>query len=693
MYNINQRDSFEKLQDFLSELLKSNHEEIVKILFGNRLDNEKEEAEKFMNYYKFSLILKHQQRLERKCRNSRVKLNMTGFRQCLKVISLKIIQKLQNEFPANLKQNTNKSDQPIQEVISLSQKPNLIAILEQLRKSSCNKNNVVVFKFVNYKYILQLITLMIKALFAAEFDLVKGCVITACYPPINHQGFHELASYMIPDGVHKIQQDKFFFRIGNIRFIPGQVYTYHFDYRWNQLLQSSIQTLSYSDENVIKIRGEKESEWLDINLINAQVQVISHDFVSITLNPDLIYGIKGKFTQDYYLTCLKNKKDVTIKRGSLIRSISICTSDLLFLGICNLKIEKYLEEYFLQVGLDHWINDVDTNSETIQKILEKGFNELSSDLTYYKFSHSLLDYSFKDLGNLYPKRAYSLTTNASLLNLFKMLDMKIRILYRALLQQQRIIFLCHEYNNQEKYIGDDMYFNVCNLVLSLCFLVSPLNIIYNIQGYKSLLDKGWEQQNSWISIVSNPIFEYRKEWWDILIDINSGKIIESKKEQSLFINNQTDIDFFQNLINLIQVSHINEFQIRSILQKYTSSIIENLPQTLLFKGYRKMKIKNLLNEQQYAQILNILAIIKLQKTMKDQELFQMYVNLLDCLKTELQFKEFFKLFTESNYELNTFGIGTMCQDVLVQEKCREFLKLIEKWDKQLMQQINLFLVI
>ncbi|CAD8197919.1 unnamed protein product [Paramecium octaurelia] len=534
---------------------------------------------------------------------------------------------------------------------------------------------------------------MIKALFAAEFDLVKGCVITASYPDTGDSGFHELASYMIPDGVHKIKQDKFFFRIGNVRFIPGQVQTYHFDYQWKPLLQSSNQTLSYSDDNVLKIRGEKESEWLDINLFNAQVHVISHDFVSITLNPDLIYGIKGKFTQDYYLACLRNKKDATIKRGSLIRSVAVCSSDLLFLGICDQKIQKCLENYFEQVGLDHWVNDADSNPQAIEKILEKGFNDLSGELAYYKFSHSLLDYSSKELGNLYPKRADGLTINASLLDLFEKFNMKVRILYRALLQQKRIIFLCHECSNQEKQIGDNMYSNVCNLVLSLCFLVSPLNIIQNIQGYKSLLDKGWEQQNSWISIVSNPIFEYRKEWWDILCDVNAGKIIESKTEQSLFINNENDIDFFQNLINLIQVSHINELQVRSILQKYTSSIIGNLPQTLQFKGYRRMKIKELFNEQQYAQLLNILAMMKLQKSMEDIELLQMYETLLDCLKTEHQFKEFFKLFTESNYDLNTLGIGTMCSDILVQEKCREFLKLLEKWDKQLMKKINLFFVI
>ena len=58
------------------------------------------------------------------------------------------------------------------------------------------------------------------------------------------------------------------------------------------------------------------------------------------------------------------------------------------------------------------------------------------------------------------------------------------------------------------------------------------------------MDPDWDSQTNWISIVSNPIFEYRKEWWDLFVDINTQKIIESNPQQSLYVNNEQDVDFF-----------------------------------------------------------------------------------------------------------------------------------------------------
>lgn len=45
------------------------------------------------------------------------------------------------------------------------------------------------------------------------------------------------------------------------------------------------------------------------------------------------------------------------------------------------------------------------------------------------------------------------------------------------------------------------------MACSLQFLVYPMNIREHIQGYKSLMDPYWDKKNSWITIVSNPIFE------------------------------------------------------------------------------------------------------------------------------------------------------------------------------------------
>lgn len=69
--------------------------------------------------------------------------------------------------------------------------------------------------------------------------------------------------------------------------------------------------------------------------------------------------------------------------------------------------------------------------------------------------------------------------------------------------------------------------------------------------------------------------QYRREWWDLFVDLASNKVVESlPPEQSLFINNEQDIEFFQNLVNLVTEQHINENQTRSILYKYTQGILK-----------------------------------------------------------------------------------------------------------------------
>lgn len=60
VYNANSHDSFEKLHHWLKELEENAHEEIIKVLVGNKCDLERkvtrEEAKAFMNTHKISLF-------------------------------------------------------------------------------------------------------------------------------------------------------------------------------------------------------------------------------------------------------------------------------------------------------------------------------------------------------------------------------------------------------------------------------------------------------------------------------------------------------------------------------------------------------------------------------------------------------------------------------------------------------------
>lgn len=183
---------------------------------------------------------------------------------------------------------------------------------------------------------------MINAIFASEFDLQKGCLIKAHYPQNILYNENLLASYMIPDGVHKIDQDYYFFKMKTI--IPDEhwmvfndrqvcTYKYNLDYgQWDNYFESQQQTLHYEDGKFV-IRNEEQSMTLNC----AEMRVYSQDFVSFNQDVGVLFREKDLPLESltcnsmmYYFCMITNKKDQSIKRGSLIRSIAVTSYDLHF---------------------------------------------------------------------------------------------------------------------------------------------------------------------------------------------------------------------------------------------------------------------------------------------------------------------------------------------------------------------------
>ncbi|CAD8104895.1 unnamed protein product [Paramecium primaurelia] len=127
LYSINQRDSFEKLQDWLTELHESAHEEIVKILVGNKSDMErnvqKEEAEKFMNTNNFSLFFETSAKTGENVEKAFVEAVKLVIMRMFTSDSFKNSIKTTKKTPASSKQNTSRSDQPISDITSFTTKP------------------------------------------------------------------------------------------------------------------------------------------------------------------------------------------------------------------------------------------------------------------------------------------------------------------------------------------------------------------------------------------------------------------------------------------------------------------------------------------------------------------------------------------------------------------------------------------
>ncbi|CAK91148.1 unnamed protein product (macronuclear) [Paramecium tetraurelia] len=133
LYGVNQRDSFEKLNEWLQELQESAHEEIVKILVGNKSDLErdvsKKEAEKFMNDNNFSLFFETSAKTGENVEKAFVEAVKLVIMRMFTSESFKNSIKTIKKTPANSRQNTSRNE-PIDDVAQ-SSKPIQLQVTPQ----------------------------------------------------------------------------------------------------------------------------------------------------------------------------------------------------------------------------------------------------------------------------------------------------------------------------------------------------------------------------------------------------------------------------------------------------------------------------------------------------------------------------------------------------------------------------------
>ncbi|CAN0141396.1 unnamed protein product, partial [Discosporangium mesarthrocarpum] len=112
-----------------------------------------------------------------------------------------------------------------------------------------------------------------------------------------------------------------------------------------------------------------------------------------------------------------------------------------------------------------------------------------------------------------------------LINLFGQSFIRI---YNAVLTGQRVLFV--GYNHAA---GD-----VCKMVLAACALVSPPveGILHRAFPYANLSDLSFLQVPGFVAGVTNPMFEARAEWWDLLCQLDlpngTGNVTTSDERSS-----------------------------------------------------------------------------------------------------------------------------------------------------------------
>ena len=605
---------------------------------------------------------------------------------------------------------------------------------------------------------------MIDFIFTAEFDILKGSLIRNSFPPLQKDSFDEalLSSYMIPDGCHKREYDNNVFKYSfksisilqdlakkiNGREIKIQMFRYSpSQKKWEPFFkEKSTDVLIMIEKSALKSLKFVKSDGLPVFELemHADLQftrldenfysLYSKEGVSFGLtfqNKDVIAELSEYFsffdsqnsqsslkTNFFFYNLVKNKKDDNIKRGSLIRAISLCSKELNRLQCFDSILRHYLNIYSNL--------DISNNLNKLESLLHElfiGINEIIPSIPKMHLSLNPdelleipmdLEENLEKMSFLY-KTANSKPlkidvdtsfcknyTEPSLLEFIKKFGEKTMLIYNSILNEEKILFIGYDCSIEE----------TCTFVNSCISLTSPINISERVFPYEHLLNLDFLQKEGYIAGVSNPIFNSRKQWWGLCCNITNGSIVDNRsksmKPKSSKYNdemceikaNGLDNEFIGEILKKTRDNEITEMEARMYFYEYTRNFLDlcsNSSNLIDFerddksylemiewkfcnfrktKTYEKILMAKELERQNLSRIfgdkfLNVVKTVNMFaeiKSWNDYELLLIYSTLIDCFNNSNEEGKaiFLKMIFSKKYTLEALSAGffSSSEDVL-----------------------------
>ncbi|KAL0481302.1 hypothetical protein AKO1_012751 [Acrasis kona] len=258
-------------------------------------------------------------------------------------------------------------------------------------------------------------------------------------------------------------------------------------------------------------------------------------------------------SQKYIYGCIlfRNKKDSTVKRGAIQKSILLLSS----------------QPYFTMWDgmMRNTINRVINKIEEPDKALMQLYSALSNEKAIAGLQMELW-------GDKYPMKVPILAVDhfagASLIQLVKYFKRDTMLLWYALLINARVVF-----------VGTPAK-AVANCTLASPLLVQPLNGYTGlITPYVALTDLNAIMRPSYICGTTNTLFEVRTEWWDVCGSFRTSSVLSNRnsKLSSQIKITAADKEHIVNVLGGIEDGKSEQWvreQFRSYTMKYlTKSII------------------------------------------------------------------------------------------------------------------------
>ncbi|PRP84707.1 methionyl-tRNA synthetase [Planoprotostelium fungivorum] len=474
---------------------------------------------------------------------------------------------------------------------------------------------------------------IVSYILVAEFDIDKGSTITFQYPEATGEDTQLLAELMLPDGVHKRDEDWTVFLLGRgsttdtkprkattkrkdtkHRDIEVYVYQYkdgmpdwelignekyflHFVYPDSTGASSGvgIRVASKDGNNVLFLARHAAFE----------VRQLEPSFLCVLSEDDKAIGFRfsGKEQEDifkkqlkqllgntevetqagnrHFLYCLNlviNQKDNSFKRGAQVKAMAICTQ-YQFIDAFKPSIVLALQNFFATptaATLEEYynaLNKIDLSQMPHHSDRKKQMMRTSAQPQKRLEYTTSLHYNIK-LPVKIPTYTFADEVGRhTLIPLIKKFGGQIMIIYNALLTQKRVLFTGFDISASD----------VCEYVLSACSMVCPplRGLIKRAFPYTNLTYLDFLSVPGYIAGVMNPMFETHTEWWDILCNITTGKVTLSPALANAPAERYVAYDekFMSMTPTLVQVnnsvsSHLGDTMVQNLFSEYTQHILD-----------------------------------------------------------------------------------------------------------------------
>ena len=326
----------------------------------------------------------------------------------------------------------------------------------------------------------------------------------------------------------------------------------------------------FNDTKNIKEIFSKNEEIESNNLFKNSTNIINYD-------------------RDIYFICsAQTKLDKSTKRGAILKSIAVGTTKLInlncFKETCEYLIEQAFKIHNYSVGQDEKI-------EIMKNVIEKtykSFNSLKFNFGINLSRFERIVYAYLNGNNYFTLPTTTITENiniestdtikvdlslsdneekifpGSVIELIRIFKEYTMTIYDGILNDQKIIFLGGTSTSCKQ---------LSSLIFGCLSMVGPLSFgfLKRLHPYRNLYDLNFLNINNCIYGVTNPIFKSKTKSWDILCEVETGKIAISEKynEISSNINKESDLLFIKELIYKINNESLTEFEVEQYFTYYT----------------------------------------------------------------------------------------------------------------------------